>query len=104
MTQTKEKEKNRISEEWLVRVFLSQPCGSGRGLAQSFKDIAGSDIMTLGRSSIGRVRDSWVELYKPMVLEQCADLVATTRRQRHAAATGAAFAPIFLLHVQDEAR
>ena len=102
MTDTKEKENNRISEEWIVRVFLSQPCGSGRGLAQSFKDVAGSDITTLGRTSIGRVRNAWVELYKPMVLEQCADLVATTRR--HAAATGAAFAPIFLLHVQDEAR
>ena len=102
MTDTKEKENNRISEEWIVRVFLSQPCGSGRGLAQSFKDVAGSDITTLGRSSIGRVRNARVELYKPMVLKQCADLVATERRR--AATTGAPFAAIFFLHVQDEAR
>ena len=90
-----------ISEEWLVRVFLSKPCASGRGLAQSFRDIAGSDICTVGRASIARVRDAWVEMYKPMVMLQCAELV--TGAVQHAAATGAAFAPIFFLHVQDEA-
>ena len=91
----------KISAEWLMRVFLSQPTSSARALAQSFVDVAGSDVTTVGRTSIGKIRDAWVEMYKPMVLRTGADLVAFT--VQGAAVAGAGFAPIFLLHVQDEA-
>ena len=90
-----------ISQEWLLRVFLSMPGSSSRSLAQSFLDCVGSDVNTVSRTSIGRVRDAWVELYKPMVLKVAANLVGFTMAS--AAATGAAFAPVFFLHVQDEA-
>ena len=107
ITQTKEAVDGhfRISKETAVRICLSSPVGSsGRGKAQSFQDVAAfgtADVKTVGRTTISRVRDAWVEMYKPMVYKAAADRVA--------AATGAAkkakaeFVPVFLLHVQDEA-
>ena len=90
-----------MSPEWLLRVFLTMPAMSARGMAQSFRDIVGADVNTVSRTSIGSVRDTWVEMYKPMVLKVAAD--------RAAVATGAAkaaraiFVLLYLVLVQGEA-
>ena len=47
-----------ISEEWLVRVFLSLPTASARSLEQSFADVIGSEVRRVGRTSIGPIRDA----------------------------------------------
>ena len=91
----------QLSQEWLLRIILAKPNASARSLAQSFVDVIGSDVRTVGRTSIGVVRDAWVELYKPMVLKVGADLVAACARQ--AAAVKAEFAPVYLVQIQDEA-
>ena len=93
--------RNMLSEEWLLRVILSHPNASARSVEQSFADIVGSDVRTVSRASLNAVRDAFVELYKPMVLKAGAALVAlcATRAKQDKAA----FAPVFLLQVQDEA-
>ena len=66
-------------------------------MAHSFKDVAGSDVTTICRTSLGEVRDAWVELCKPMVLKRGADIVAAATQS--AKATGARVVPVFFLHV-----
>ena len=90
-----------LSEEWLLRVFLSKPNASARSLEQSFGDIVGSDVRTVSRPAMNAIRDTWVEMYKPLVHKAGATLVATTARL--AKQGKAAFAPVFLVQIQDEA-
>lgn len=90
-----------LSEEWLMRVFLSKPNASARSLEQSFGDIVGSDVRTVSRPAMNAIRDAWVEMYKPLVHKAGAALVATTARL--AKQGKAAFAPVFLVQIQDEA-
>ena len=59
----------RISDEWLPRIFLSSPGANARGLAKAFHEVAGMDGNTVSRSSMGKVRGAWVEMFKPMVLK-----------------------------------
>ena len=47
-----------LSEEWLLRVFLSKPNASARSLEQSFGDIVGSDIGTVSRPAMNAIRDT----------------------------------------------
>ena len=70
------KEGGQLSQEWLLRIFLAKPNASARFVEQSFGDIVGSDVTTVSRFSLNRVRDAWVEMYKPMVLTVGAGLVA----------------------------
>ena len=90
---------NLLSHDWILRVFLTTPCHSGRGTATSFRDVVGLDENTISRPSIDKVRGAWVEFYKKMVLQLGAERVAGAV----AAGKRAGFAPIFLVHVQDEA-
>ena len=92
---------NMLSEEWLMRVFLSKPNASARSMEQGFGDIVGSDVRTVSRPAMNAIRDAWVEFYKPMVHKAGAALVATTARL--AKQGKAAFAPVFLVQIQDEA-
>ena len=95
------KEGGQLSQEWLLRIFLAKPNVSARFVEQSFGDIVGSDVTTVSRFSLNRVRDAWVEMYKPMVLTVGAGLVAQC--VHHSTACKADFTPIYLLQVQDEA-
>ena len=100
-TMTGAKDHGALSQEWLLRVILTKPNASARSVEQSFADIVGSDVRTIGRASLNAVRDAWVELYKPMVLKGGADLVAACASR--AAEVKADFAPVYLVHIQDEA-
>ena len=95
------KDHGALSQEWLLRVILSKPNASARSVEQSFADIVGSDVRIISRSSLNAVRDAWVELYKPMVFAAGADLVAACVRR--AVEVKADFAPVYLVHIQDEA-
>ena len=98
---TGEKEQGSLSKEWLLRVILAQPNASVRSVEQSFADVLGSDFRTISRGSLNAVRDAWVEFYKPMVLEAGGRLVDACLRR--AVEFKAGFAPVYLVHVQDEA-
>ena len=47
-----------LSEEWLLRVFLSKPNASARALEQGFGDIVGSDVHTVSRPRMNMIRDA----------------------------------------------
>ena len=49
---------NMLSEEWLLRVFLSKPNASARALEQGFGDIVGSDVHTVSRPRMNMIRDA----------------------------------------------
>ena len=100
-TMTGAKDHGRLSQEWLLRVFLTKPNASARSLQQSFGSIVGSDVTTISRNRLNAIRDAWVELYKPMVFKVGAAFVeACASRAKDAKAS---FAPVFFVHVQDEA-
>jgi len=91
----------RVSQEWILRVFLATPHTSGRALAQAFHLVAGFDEGTVSRPTVGKIRDAWVEMYMPMVFA-----AARTYVDNHLASAmheKRAFATITLAHVQDEA-
>ena len=67
-----------ISPEWLVKIFLTSPGRSSRGLTQAFRDVIGMDQNSVSRPSIDKVRGAWVEHYKKMVMQLAADQVAST--------------------------
>jgi hypothetical protein len=92
---------NRLSPEWILRIFLTSPSTSSRSLARSFRDVVGLDENTVGKDAIHRVRGAWVESYKATVMKLAAERVAGALGA--ARCSRAAFAPIFLVHVQDEA-
>ena len=100
-TAAKAGEHNCVAPDWMVRVFLSTPSANARGLSKAFTEVVGMDAPTISRQSISRIRDAWVEMYKPMVYKIGADRVAaaeaTARRLR------IDFVPVFFQQVQDEA-
>ena len=91
----------QITPDWLLRIFLAMPAAGSRGMEHCFRDVVGADGNLLSRRTIGRVRDAWVELYKSMVLKVGADRVAGAIGAANDARVG--FAPLYILHVQDEA-
>lgn len=91
----------QITPDWILRIFLAMPAASSRGMEHCFRDVVGADGNLLSRRTIGRVRDAWVELYKSMVLKVGADRVAGAIGAANDARVG--FAPLYILHVQDEA-
>ena len=90
----------RLSDECFVRVFLASPVVTGRALSQAFRDILGPEGAVVSRPSMEGIRDAWVEIYKPMVLKTCAEMVAEGLEA--ARQEGRAFAPVIFLHCQDE--
>jgi hypothetical protein len=95
------KTSGRVSKEWILRVFLAAPHSSGRALADSFRSVAGFDSNTVSRTTIGKIKAAWVELYTSMVLNVGLRFVevhvASCRRE------GRSFAVLTLTHIQDEA-
>ena len=47
---------NKISPEWIVKIFLSEPGQNARGLTKAFRDIVGLDANTVSRPTIDKVR------------------------------------------------
>ena len=90
----------RLSEDCYVRVFLASPVATGRALARSFRDILGPEGAVVSRRSMENIRDTWVEMYKKMVLTCCAEMVAAGAAA--ARQNGRACALVFLKHCQDE--
>ena len=90
----------RVSQEWLMRVFLAAPHSSARALAHSFRAVAGTDDCTVSHPTISKIKDAWVEMYKEMTYTSAREVVAT----HLASAEGpAALRTVYLVHVQDEA-
>jgi hypothetical protein len=92
---------NQISPAWIVKIFLTSPGQNARGLTKSFRDIIGVDKNPVSRETINKIRGAWCEFYKKIVMKLAADRVA----HAVAAATSrrVAFAPVYFVHVQDEA-
>ena len=92
---------NFLTPDWIVRLFLSSPIANARGLTKSFRDVVGLDKNTVARPTIDKVRGAWVEYYKAMILklgaERVRGAIGAAKRIR------AEFAPVFFVHVQDEA-
>ena len=90
-----------LSQEWTVRVFLAAPLTTGRALSESFRLVAGFDENLVSRTTIGKIRDAWVEMYIRMIGGVARDFVkrhlASCEREKRD------FAVVTLLHVQDEA-
>ena len=93
--------RSMIALDWLARVFLSTPGPSSRSFEMAFRDAVGMDAPTISRRSMHRIRDAWVELFKPMVYK-----IAAARLEVAVAAAmrrGIGFAPCYVVQVQDEA-
>ena len=98
--------RNEINPEWLVRTFLSHPNPSARGTERSVRDVVGMDVPVISRKSTERIRDAWVTMYKPMVLNIVAHrLKAIEAGPRHVDCEPGWpwFVPWWFLLVQDEA-
>jgi hypothetical protein len=93
--------RSMIALEWLVKVFLSRPGPSSRNCEMAFRDVVGMDAPSISRRSMHRIRDAWVELFKPMVYKMAASRleVAVAAAMR----VGIGFAPCYVVQVQDEA-
>ena len=92
---------NKISPEWIVKIFLSEPGQNARGLTKAFRDIVGLDANTVSRPTIDKVRGAWVEFYKKIMMKLAADRVAATLAAANIERV--AFAFVILMQVQDEA-
>jgi len=90
----------RVSQEWLMRVFLAAPHASARALAHSFRAVAGTDDCTVSRPTISKIKDAWVELYKDMIYTSARGIVATHMVFSEGPA---AVRAVYIVHVQDEA-
>ena len=91
----------RLTKEWILRVFLASPHASSRAIAQSFHQVVGLDATTVGRTSIGKIKAAWVEMFLRMVKSKIRDTVAAHLRSCSMAQRP--FLPVTLVHVQDEA-
>ena len=100
-----------LSASWILRVILTAPNVSGRGLAEAFHLVVGSDRSMVSRESVKNIRAAFLEMWKDMIFGSLRDFIAAQRRQPQAplAATGAIeFAGpnavcVHVSHVQDEA-
>ena len=92
---------NRLTKDWILRVFLASPHASSRAIAQSFHQVVGLDATTVGRTSIGKIKAAWVEMFVRMVKSKIRDMVAAHLRSCSMARRP--FLPVTLVHVQDEA-
>ena len=92
---------NRLTKEWILRVFLASPHASSRSIADSFHLVVGLDATTVSRTSIGKIKAAWVEMFVRMVKSKVRDTVAAHLRSCSKARRP--FLPVTLVHVQDEA-
>ena len=91
----------RLTKEWILRVFLASPHASSRAIADSFHQVVGLDATTVSRTSIGRIKAAWVQMFVRMVKSTIRDTVAAHLRSCSMARQP--FLPVTLVHVQDEA-
>ena len=91
----------RLTKEWILRVFLASPHASSRAIADSFHLVVGLDATTVSRTSIGRIKAAWVEMFVRMVKSKTRDTVAAHLRSCSMARQP--FLLVTLVHVQDEA-
>ena len=94
----------RVTQDWILKVFLASPHASGRALADSFRLVAGFDSNAGGatsRPSIAKIKAAWVEMFVPMVKASVRDNISAGLRT--CAHTSRPFLPVILVHVQDEA-
>ena len=54
----------RLSHEWILRVILSAPNASGRGLVDAFKMAVASDSSVISRASLGCIKAAFLGLWK----------------------------------------
>lgn len=91
----------RLTKEWILRVFLASPHSSSRAIAASFHLVVGLDATTVSRTSIGKIKAAWVEMFVRLVKSKTGDTVAAHLRSCKMARRP--FLPVSLVHVQDEA-
>ena len=75
------KKNGRIADAWVVRTFLANPHVTGRALAETFHLAAGTDATVVGRTSIKKIKDTWVEMYKEMAFNNLAAVFASHWRR-----------------------
>ena len=90
----------RVSQEWLMRVFLAAPHAFARALAPSFRVVVGTDDCTASRPTLSKIEDAWVEMYKEMTYKFARGVVATHLAFAEGPVAVRAFHQV---HVQDEA-
>ena len=88
-----------LRTEWLVRVCPAAPTVSMRSLERSFRDACGSERTVVSRTSISKIRDAFVEVTRDMVTEKASETVRRAAKY----AGDAAFYPLVLTHLHDEA-
>ena len=91
----------RVSNEWMLRVFLAAPHTSGRALADSFHLVAGFDSTTVSRPSIRSIKAAWADMYIRMGKRMVRDIVKDHLRDCERARRP--FVSVTFAHVQDEA-
>jgi hypothetical protein len=101
-----------VSASWILKVILTAPNVSGRGLAEAFHLVVGSDRSMVSRESVKNIRAAFLEMWKSMIFASIRNFIAAQRRgtpKAVSAATGATefAAPnavcVHVSHVQDEA-
>ena len=75
------KKNGRIADEWVVRTFIANPHVTGRALAETIHLAAGTDATVVGRTSIKKIKDAWVEMYKEMAFNNLAAVFASHWRR-----------------------
>ena len=88
----------RLSQEWILRVFLACPHASRRALAHSFSMICSVDGNVVSRPSIGKVKDAFCQMYMRMTLQMANKIMTDNMR-----GAGKLVSGVCLVHVQDEA-
>ena len=105
LTKARDSDRNALSPEWMVRVFLSMPTVSARGVAQAHADLVGRGQQGCSRGSITRIRNAFVVMAMEMNSQElltmakqylggflgpaAAAKAAATRRSRPGPAAGA---------------
>ena len=96
----KKEDGRHVSQAWICRVFLCAPHSSGRALAEGLHLIMGSDSNIVSRTSILKIKSTWAEMFKSMVLRAGRQGVDTLRNLCRS--DKREFAVVILQHSQDE--
>ena len=89
--------RSAISTDCIVKVFLSHPGGSARGMEQSFRDVTAVDAPSVSRPSMDKIRSTWVENYKEKIMHVSQQRVSASRQV--AFFKKATFVPVVMLHI-----
>ena len=78
----------RVSEDWLLRIILTEPDVSGCAMAEAYHLVVGSDRNMLHRDSVGRIKAAFLEMWKNLIFSAVQDFIGAQLE----AATGASVA------------